>query len=233
MRKTLFVVEGQTEQVFILHFLQSLVAIKNFHVSLRKYHNREILEIENRGPAPQDTSHYIQILNVEGDEMVNSFINDNISNIQSKGYVAVFGLRDKFSRSRTKKAVDPTLIDTWTTSLSELHGIAVEITVAVEEVEAWFLAEYTLFEKIHPSLSHEKIREITGLEFSKCDVQAIEHPAEIIDKIYASVGMRYKKRIGDSYKIATAINYDELYLSLPGRLPPLKRLAAHLDHALL
>jgi hypothetical protein len=232
MKRTLFVVEGQTEQIFLLRFIEMLIAVGTFRVKLQKHQAGEILEISERGVPEDAATHLIYILNVQGDDSVNSYINENIQVMKSKGYSAVFGLRDLYTGSKSKAKVNPATIDSWTQELSTENNVEVQITVAIEEVEAWFLSVPTFLLSYSHQLIIERVNDILGFNLSTCQVEALKHPSKLIDKILQTVNERYRKRLDDSYKIADALDYGTLYLEKIHNLPSLARLACQLDHAL-
>ena len=85
------------------------------------------------------------------------------------------------------------------------------------EVESWFLAEHTLFEKINPILTTDYIKENilykgNGIDLLNDDPEEIyENPATILKRIYELVELKYKKRKDDSHKITGNLDYNHLY----------------------
>lgn len=232
MKRTLFVVEGQTEQIFVLKFIEKLVALTAVHLKLEKLHADEIFEVSVRGPIIEDATHLLHILNVENDEKVNSYISDNIAAIKKKGFGAVYGLRDRYSGSTTISTVNPTKIDAWAGDLGQTHEIKVEVTIAIEEIEAWFLSVPNFFLAYSELLTSEKIKSITGLDLITLNTESLQHPAQVIDDVLKAVGKKYRKRLDDSHKIADAIDYDALYLEKSTEYFMLNRFVSQLSDAL-
>src|SRR4051812_19964700 len=102
MKRSVFIVEGQSEQLFIVKFIQSMVALQPCHVELQKFHGRVTVAISARGVPLTDATHHILIVNVENDEKVLSFIEDNLNDYKAKGFGAIYGLRDRYTGD-TKK----------------------------------------------------------------------------------------------------------------------------------
>lgn len=231
-RSTLFVVEGQTEQVFLLKFIEQLVAIGSCHVKLQKLHAGQIFELAPRGTPLADATHLIQILNVENDEKVNSYIADNIDAIKEKGFHAVFGLRDRYTGSTTRPVVDVPSIDAWAAEMSGTYAMDVAVTVAIEEIEAWFLSVPSFLEKIHRRLNLNEVNRVLGFDLGSRDVETIDHPSLLIDKSLASVGLGYKKKLADACKIAEYLDYSTLYFDRAPHIASLGRLVNQLDASL-
>lgn len=232
MKKTAFIVEGQTEQVFLLKFLEQLVALQPCHIDLQKLHGGAVVKISWRGVPQCDATHYIRIINVENDEKVISFIEDNIENLKAKGFHAVYGLRDRYTGDSNRSPINPTSVDRRMEFLQEEYELPVEMTIAIEEVEAWFLLIPGFFQAYDASLTLTRISEILGFDLSEIDATKLDHPAGLIDKVLKGVGQRYKKRLDDSWRIAELLDYEALYLEKSTITPPLDRLVSQLSSAL-
>lgn len=232
MKQTLFVVEGQTEQVFVHKFIENMISVAQVHVSLIKLHGGNIYEMSARGHPLVGSTHVIRILNVEGDDRVNSYINDNLHAIKKKGYDAVYGLRDLYTGSVAKPKVNPAWLDDWANGLEQDFDIVVKIIVAIEEVEAWFLSVPSFFLAYSSTLTIEKITSIIGYDLSTYDVEKIAHPAQVIDNILKDVGKRYRKKLDDTHTITEALDYETLYLEKSTKLTALGRFTSHLTDAL-
>jgi len=232
MRKTLFIVEGQTEQVFVSKFLEHLVALAQYSLTLVKLHGGELINVGQRGFPEDVATHHIRIVDVGNDEKVNSFISENVEEFKRKGFDSVFGLRDRFTGSSTRKPINPEAVDSFAKNLEKTFDIQVGITIAIEELEAWFLLVPEFFMCYSTALTNEKISNVLGFDIQDTDVETITHPAQTISKILKSVGLDYKKRLDDSYKIAEAIDYETLYLQKTLINPTLKKFVDQLESAL-
>ena len=232
IKKSVFIVEGQTEQIFLLEFINRLVALTACHVELHKYHGNVITIVTSRGPDEEQATHSILIINVENDEKTLSFIEDNIVGFKNKNIHGVFGLRDRYTGDRNKKPVNPEKIDNRMKLLASTHGMRIELTVAIEEIEAWFLSVPSFFENFDQTLSLEIASRAAQIDLATVNVETIAHPASIIDRVLKSVGLRYRKRLDDSYKVATELDYDTLYLERAPIILPLGRLVDQLTWSL-
>ena len=107
-----------------------------------------------------------------------------------------------------------------------------DIIVAIDEIEAWFLAVPDFFKAYDETLSIEKINECLGYKLQDVPVESISHPASAIHKVLTSVGLSYKKRAGDSHKISGKLDYESLYLEKSETITALGRFSSALDSAL-
>ncbi len=137
----------------------------------------------------------------------------------------MLGLRDVYPQSRSeipliRRAVDRVL---------PKGSVAVDIVLAIMEIEAWFLAEYTHFELLYTGITLEKVNIAIGDDAQTLDVENIAHPSETLNTVYKLVGRGYRKKKDQVSDIVDAIDYDRLYVELPERVSALKCLCAHLD----
>jgi hypothetical protein len=232
MKHVVFVVEGQTEQLFLMKFIERLATLKQYHIQLSKFHNRRIMEMGVRGFPVDQASHLIQIINVENDDKVLSYIEENLKAFITKGVVAVYGLRDRYTGDKRKTQINPEAVDRRTAFLEAEHSIDIEVTIAVEEIEAWFLSIPSFFAKFNEILTLEKINEVLGFDLANTQIELIEHPANVIDKVLQSVQLQYKKKLHDSHAITEKIDYETLYLEKSLTINALNRTVKHLNAAI-
>jgi hypothetical protein len=232
MKRTLFVVEGQTELIFTSKFIDNLITNAPIHIVHTKYHAGEYIKLAAKGSPIEDASHFIQIMNVEGDESVTSWIEEFIFAVKRQGFSAIYGLRDAYTGDNKKMKVNPTALNNWADELTSDHGIDVKITVAIEEVEAWFLAVPSFFLAYNSLLNLEAINSILGFDISNHDIELIAHPSMTIDKVLKSVNLSYKKRLDDAHKIANNLDYSALYFEKASKFSALEKFTQHLNNAL-
>ncbi len=228
MKKAIFVVEGQTEQIFVERFIKALVALQPCYVTLEKLHGDSICLIGTRGSPIEFASHFIRIINAQGDDRVNSFIEDRLDGFVEKGFRVIYGLRDRYTGDGNKR-VDFEKISAYFSKISAERNIIVNTVVAIDEIEAWFLAVPKFFRAYDDSLILEKINECLGYDLSLIDIESIEHPAMEINKVLMTVGTKYRKHADDSHKIANELDYDTLYLERTNDIPALSRFTAALE----
>jgi hypothetical protein len=231
MKRAIFVVEGRTEQIFVRKFIEQMVTLKPCYITWENLHKGVLATIRAEGDSIQ-SSHHIRIINVEGDEKVNSFIKENLENFKAKDYEIIYGIRDRYTGDRNKRLVDQATIDEYFEPLASKLQITLKIIVATEEIEAWFLSVPSFFFAYDNSLTLEKLKEINGIDLSLISVENIPHPAALIDKVLTTVGQRYKKRQDDSYKITQTLDYNSLYLEKSDLINSLGMFVNAIDNAL-
>ena len=194
MKRTLFLVEGKTEQIFLRYFLEKIASYQDTRIEFKILSKTNILAEEVRGAPLEDCSFLIQIVNMQGDESVISYITENIEAISKKNYDAIFGLRDRYTGDSKRKPPNQEKIDGLMLQISNENKIQTEVVIAREEIEAWFLATPEFFKSLHSDLTLEKIGEIVDFDFENGDIESIEHPSAMIKKILRSVDLDYRKR---------------------------------------
>lgn len=198
MKKIAFFVEGQTEQLFINKLLIEIAGQKNIAIDLRQWRGgtstpkHEIFIPQTLSYTnPQSPSYEALIYDCGGDDKVKSDILDQITNLASNGYEEIIGIRDLFpltDLSRLERGLQ------FIPQNSRPLPIHFQIIVAVNEIEAWFLAECSHFECIDNRLTNLFIR--SNVSFDPCldDMTLRVNPAEDLNTIYQLVGKSYKKR---------------------------------------
>ncbi|MBA3022895.1 MAG: DUF4276 family protein [Sideroxydans sp.] len=230
MKKSFFVVEGQTERIFIERFIEHLAVTLQLHVVSEEYRGDSLIKVRERG-KPAEADFIIRIIDVGNDEKVRSYVDENAENFKSKGFQNIFGLRDQYTGSNVKKvsadknaAADKLLEDLW--------GGNIEVVIAVQETEAWFMAAPNFFSLIDSQLTLGKVSEILGYDLSTIQVELIPHPASEINKVLSAVKKSYRKKEKDTYKIVDALDYETLYLEKSAEIYGLGRMCALIDSAL-
>lgn len=218
MKKLAIFVEGQTEQIFVEKLIGEIagrhkVRIEKLKVSGGK---RMILSFALISFDPDnDQEYYVLIMDCGNDASVISLVKDQYQSLAANGYDGIIGLRDL---RPTFGVLDiPRLLDR--TGKGFYYKIppkplTVRFVLAVMELEAWFLAEYTHFLKIDPSLTPANIKALMGFDPSIDDMESRVHPAEDLNSIYRSVGLSYKKSKTDVERTVQAIDYTRIYFDL-------------------
>lgn len=102
--------------------------------------------------------------------------------------------------------------------------IEVKFVLSVMEIETWFIAEHTHFQKLHSSLTPSLIKSRLGFDPSTDDIQLRPHPAEDLDNIYHLAGLKYAKDKNRVLRTVSVLDYERIYLELPSKLADLKTL---------
>ena len=222
-------VEGQTERIFVEKLLDEYLSVQNFTIESRRLIGETAIRLAVRivdGKAPL----YILIFDVGGDGGLTSAILERGKNLlDQSGYSFLLGLRDLYDIPREDK--EKTYRQTEERLLKEGLDGKVKIVFSVMEIEAWFLAEYSVFEKIDKKLTPEFIKEQLNKDLVADDPEIYSKPSNVVDAIYRLVGRRYKKKIDDSYAIATRIEYDTLCMGneTKGKIASFKYFLKQLD----
>jgi Domain of unknown function (DUF4276) len=232
MNKLAVFVEGQTEQIFVKKLLEEIAGEKNVRIRLEKSTGGrnaskriEVIEAERAEP---EARYYIQIVDCSGESRVASEIRDTYAILERRGFSAIVGLRDVFPLDRARI---PDIRKAMTYRL-RTQPIAVTQILAIMEVEAWFLAEHHHFAKIDPALTLAAIQGALRFDPNADDVEARDHPAEDLDRIYRLAGRSYRKNKATVHGTVDALDYAHLYLDLRARVGSLGVLVEAFDRFL-
>jgi hypothetical protein len=230
MKKIAFFVEGQTEQIFVSRLLNQLfsshkIAIKT-HEMRKLYYN---ISIENFiTDVPKE--YFVVIYDCGTDEKVKSDILDNCQKLQESGYNCIIGLQDFFNPKRKKKGITVQQLKKWLNFGLE-QVIPTEIFLAVQEIEAWIIAEEKHYEAILPHFPIENINAIAGINIQTGNSEKISHPALVLDRIYKAGGRTsgYSKNEYVVKDIVSRLDFENLYLNVRNRNNSLNELLTCLD----
>jgi len=92
------------------------------------------------------------------------------------------------------------------------------------EIESWFIGEISHYEKIHNTLTLERIQTSTGFNPATHDLEALSNPAHVLDTIYALAGFRYTKSRRNVERTIETLDYANIYLQLGSRFTDLDKL---------
>jgi hypothetical protein len=231
MKKIAFFVEGQTEQVFINQLLREIATQKDIAITLYKLEGgssvpkRETI-VPQSYTNPINPKYEALIYDCGNDEKVKSDILENMPNLATRGYSEILGIRDLFPITdlarleRGLQFVPRNLLPL---------PIPYTIIVAVNEIEAWFLAECNHFQCIDPLLTHELILKKVGFDPCTDDMTLLTQPAEDLKTIYQLVGKTYNKKKNNIERTVSCLDYANLYLNLSQKITKLKMLIAKID----
>jgi hypothetical protein len=232
MKKSVFVVEGQTERIFIEKLIEVVAGGLDYSVTSFEHHGDSFIQLLSRGTATEEQAKFvIRIIDVGNDERVRSYVDDeNIATFKEKGFLGVYGLRDKYTGNSREVNLDFNVARD--KELSEKWELDIAVVVAVQEVEAWFLSVPSFFAAYDNSLKIEKISSILGYDIAAIQVELIPHPAQTISKVLNTVGKQYKKKEKDVFKIIHNIDYETLYVHKSQVIPALGIFCSLIDSAL-
>jgi hypothetical protein len=218
MKKIAFFVEGQTEQIFVSRLLNQLfgshkIAIKT-HAMRKSHYN---ISIENFiTDIPKE--YFVVIYDCGTDEKVKSDILDNCQKLQKSGYNCIIGLQVFFNPKRKREGITVQQLKKGLNfGLEQI--IPIEIFLAVQEIEAWIIAEEKHYETILPHFPIDNINAIAGINIQTDNSEKISHPALILDKIYKAGGRTsgYSKNEYVVKDIIGRLDFENLYFNVRRR----------------
>lgn len=195
MRKIAIFAEGQTEMLFLDRLVQVLaresgLAVEHAEASGGASRARRLQVLKRVTPQPLHR-YYVLIVNCGGDSKVKSDIIERYHHLKEAGYSAILGLRDVYGQfqyedvSRLRKELQFGLPQS---------DPPVHLFLAIMEIEAWFLAEHSHYQKVSPELTVDRIHRKFHFDPSRDNLERRWHPAEDLDRIYRMAGQRYTKQ---------------------------------------
>lgn len=228
MNKLAIFVEGYTEIVYVEKLIEEIagqnkVVIESRRISGGTNVKRKTEIIKAAKPA-MGQKYYVLLVDCGGDESVKTRIIEEHDNLTKQGYSRIIGLRDvrpKFTHAEIPK-LEMNLPRYIKTSLAPVTFI-----LAIMEIEAWFLAETTHFQRIHPSITIAAIKTTLGFDPQMDDMAQRLTPAEDLNKCYRIGGKTYIK--SRAQVTIDALDYALIYMDLRNQITYLGRLIATID----
>ena len=216
MKKIALFVEGQTEQIFIEKLIREIIGNHGFSIESYKFSGGKNI---TRNPfwlttqsANENSEYYFIIYDCGGDGKVQSDIRERLDSLRNESFSFVIGIRDVFPETDIEKLKHYLYF-----GISLTTGVSVKIVLAVNEIEAWFLADETHYPKISKSLSFEAANEIAGIDVSKDSTEIILHPSDTLKQIYIKGGTTYDKSKNKVQRTVDALDYENLYIAVRHR----------------
>lgn len=230
MKRMAFFVEGLTEVIFVSKLIEAVADRNSFVVEQRRILGgasvpRQVSTIKAAAPTGGEEFYFL-IFDCGGDHQVASRLREEHASLTANGYSALIGLRDVFP---DYAFADIPALRTGLMKYIKTSLAPVEFVLSVMEVEAWFLAEHTHFERIDASLTTDAIAAALGFDPSVADMSARPAPAADLVACYQLAGKDYVKA---EETTLGALDYESIFLELGGKLPDLARLNAAIDNFL-
>jgi hypothetical protein len=213
VKKLAIFVEGQTEQIFVEKLLKEIAGRNNIAikvVSLNGKQGSRITTVIMSDPVITTTKFYVLVYNSGSDSNVVSDMRDRFNSLKQSGYERIIGLRDVYPIAISDKLK----LESGLRYYLPKDTIPIDIVLAVMEIEAWFLAEWSHFMKVNPLLTPENIQANFGFNPKIDDMEARHHPADDLHQIYRLVGRAYKKTKNQVNTIVSNLDYDFMYVEL-------------------
>jgi hypothetical protein len=230
MKKIALFVEGQTEQIFVSELLNQLFSEHKIVIKTRKmrklHHNISIESFITDEPK----EYYIMIYDCGTDGRVKSDILDNYQKLRESGFHYIIGLQDFFNPRRKKKGITVQQLKKGLNFGLE-QAIPTEIFLAVQEIEAWFIAEDKHYKSIFPDVSFDIINSIAGINVKTENTETIPHPSIVLDAIYKKCGRTsgYSKHEYAVRDIVNRLDFTNLYMNVRTRNNSLNEFLTCLD----
>jgi len=228
MKKIALFVEGQTEQIFIEKLIREIIGRHGFSIENYKFINENKLEsIPLWFSAKNNNGHseYCFIIyDCCGDDSVQSFIRERLDSLQSEAFSMVIGIRDVFPETNIEKIKQHLYF-----GIPENQKHLTNIILAINETEAWFIADENHYPKISNKISYETANEITGIDVRKDSTEVIPHPSEALKQIYMKGKTTYDKSQKKVQRTVNELDYENLYINVRNRNNSLNELLTCLD----
>jgi len=155
-----------------------------------------------------------------------SEINDRYETLVSAGHIVIIGMRDVAPEFRFNDK--PKLLAAFAKNVTHTSIIPL-LVLATMEIEAWFLAEHTHFERIDESLTTTKIQTELGIDLTTDDIERRERPSRDLHDIYCLCNLIWTKSQAEVERTVNALDFALMYLSAGTRVPSLTPLLTAID----
>lgn len=231
MNRIAFFVEGQTEQIFVNRLVREILGPQDTNIIQKQFRggtNIPKQEIVRSLSLSRTPLYEVLIFDCGSDNRVKSEILENIQNLRERGYSKIVGLRDLYPipfAELGKLEMGLRFLP----NRFKHEAPYFDVIVAVHEIEAWFLAEVNHFKKIDRRLDGNFIKKHLGIDPYVMNPEARVHPAKDLDNIYQLVGRSYTKRYGQTEKIVSKLDFNNIMKNLRYEIAPLNRLIKVLE----
>lgn len=232
LKKIAVFVEGLTEQLFVTKLFEEVLSSEKLAVVNTKMTGGTSCPINitiiRTDPTDDNTVYYVLIVDCSGDGSVKSYILDQRPTLINADYSIILGLLDLFPNP----IADLHNINYGLQYRVPQNPIPIEFTISIMEIEAWFIGESSHFLQIDPGLTTQAINAHIGYDPASHNVESIIHPSHDLNSIYQLVGENYIKNRSSLQSTINALDFGEVYLELPLRIPSLESFIEKIDRAL-
>ena len=228
MNRLAVFVEGYTEVMFVERLIEEIAGNHRVLIEQRVIRGggatRRTMGLVKAAKSPTGQKYFVLIVDCGGDEQVKTRMLEEHQNLTAKGYLGIIGIRDvrpKFTHADIPK-LEANLPKYVKTSL-----IPVQFILSIMEIEAWFLAETTHYQKIDPSITVEAIKARLGFDPETDDMEQRVAPADDLKNCYAIGGKTYLKH--QAKNTVGALDYTLIYMEHCNKFRYLKRLITSID----
>ena len=195
-KKLAIFVEGQTEQLLIEKLVNRAATTKNFLVKKTKLfggkrkNNPRILTLE---AVSSHNQYFVLIVDSAQDERVKSDIMDQYNSLVRAGYQKIIGVRD--ARPAAKNPTEVPRLRKGLNSQLPCGSVPILFVLSIMELEAWLMAEYFHFPRIHVDITHQRIKNELNIDLIHDDLSLRECPALDLKEIYWLEKIPYDKSL--------------------------------------
>ena len=213
MKKVAIFTEGQSEQIFVRHFLEEKIGWEKISFRCIRLHANALHDVPFSYCSP-NADVYFLLVNVGNDEKVLSAIKEREKDLFRRGYEKIIALRDMYSESYCRRSarlisdsVTEMFLNHWRSTVQTMSEPSkISLQVAIMELEAWFLGMYCIFERVDSSLSVDYIESELGFNLRSVDPQReFFHPADTLNSIFRLIGLQYGKSKDEVESICSRI----------------------------
>ncbi len=230
MKKLAIFVEGYTEVLFLEQLLpaicgthQVVIEHKKIKGGGKKSKIPKGYSVVKAAKHITNEQYYVLIVDCGGDKLVAQRVIEEHRNLTTDGYSKIIGIRDvrpDFTHAQIPK------LEINLKKYIKTNLIPVEFVLSVMEFETWFLAEFTHFEKIDPSLNICLIKNSLGFDPSNDDMQLRLEPQKDLNNCYLLASKSYEK---SNNLTINKLDYAHLYVEVKNKIPHLKKLLDSID----
>ncbi|MCU0445788.1 MAG: DUF4276 family protein [Microscillaceae bacterium] len=214
LKKIIIFVEGQSELIFVRQIILQIFNLEHISFDCFALDSKDYQQVPYPYPNKNAKIHF-EIVNVGNDEKVLAEIKRRETDLFSKGFFSIIGLRDLYSEKYDQKSggkidldITSKFIEVAQEQVNEMSNPnQIHFHFAIMEFEAWLLAMYENFEKINTILTNEFIKNNLGYDLSAIDPQEeFFKPANEIRKIFKLINEDYKKNQSDAEKLTSKLD---------------------------
>jgi hypothetical protein len=231
MNKMAVFVEGYTEVVFVDRLIEEIASENAVQIQWRRISGGTSCPRTNhqlKAAAPNTgQKHFVVIHDCGGDDAVKSRMMEEYQHLADAGYSRIICIRDVYPRF--SHAEIPAL-EAGLQKYVKSKPIVVDFILSIMELEAWFLAECSHFQRIDPTLTVTAIHSSLRFDPEEEDMQLRPEPAEDLARCYALAGKTYDKY--NASQTVEALSFEDVYLKLVEKFPSLGRLVRVIEEFL-
>ncbi|MDR3632322.1 MAG: hypothetical protein P4L84_00720 [Isosphaeraceae bacterium] len=223
MSKMAIFAEGYTEVVFVERLINELANQNHVRIDVRAVRGgtnvRRTCRLVRAGmPHPQQ-NRFVLIYDCGGDVAVKTRMMEEYDNLIKASYVIIICLRDVRPKYQLG---DVHLLRQSLPLYVKTRPVTVHFLLSIMEIEAWFLAEATHYERIDPSITIEVIKNTCGFDPVIDDMQLRPFPANDLNNCYSIGGKIYEK--ANPANTVASLDYNEVCLNIAPKFNDLQRL---------